>query len=75
MKLNSKMRNALKPSQFALPGKKAFPIPDETHGRAALSMAHNASPSEQSTIKQKVAEKFPQIKQSAGKRMMTKKGN
>ena len=68
-KLNAAMRRSLKPSQFALPGKKAFPIPDENHGRAALSMAHNASPSEQATIKEKVADKFPGIKQ-AGKRMM-----
>lgn len=69
-KLNAKMRNALKPKQFALPGGR-FPIPDANHGRAALSMAHNASPSEQETIKAKVHAKFPQI-QSAGKRMMRK---
>lgn len=69
-KLSSAMRRSLKPSQFALPEKKAFPINDESHGRAALSMAHNASPSEQSTIKDKVAAKFPDIKVGAGKRMM-----
>lgn len=72
MKLNAKMRSALKPKQFALPGGR-FPINDESHGRAALSMAHNASPDEQSTIKAKVASKFPDIKQ-AGKRMMQKRG-
>lgn len=72
MKLNAKMRSALKPSTFALPGGR-FPIPDESHGRAALSMAHDASPAEQSTIKAKVASKFPDIKQ-AGKRMMQKRG-
>lgn len=69
-KLSSAMRRSLKPSQFALPEKKDFPINDESHGRAALSMAHNASPSEQSTIKDKVHEKFPEIKMGAGKRMM-----
>jgi hypothetical protein len=76
-KLNSAMRRALKPSQFALPGKKAFPINDENHGRAALSMAHNASPSEQATIREKVASKFPGIKQTRpGKRaMMGKKAS
>lgn len=68
-KLNAAMRRALKPSQFALPGGR-FPINDESHGRAALSMEHNVSPSEQETIKRKVAAKFPEIKQSAGKRMM-----
>ena len=37
-------------------------------------MLHNASPSEQETIKSKVASKFPDIKQSGrpGKRMMRK---
>jgi len=73
-KLSAAMRRSLKPSDFALPGKKAFPIPDASHGRAALSMAHNASPSEQTTIKDEVAAKFPEIKQSAGKRMMMKGG-
>lgn len=74
-KLHAAARRQLKPSQFALPGGR-FPIPDESHGRAALSMAHNASPSEQTTIKNKVAAKFPDIKQSSrpGKRMLAKKG-
>ena len=77
-KLNAAMRRSLKPSQFALPGKKAFPVNDSNHARAALSMAHNASPSEQATIKSKVAEKFPDIKQSSnrpGKRIVAKKGD
>jgi hypothetical protein len=73
-KLHAAARRALKPSQFALPGGR-FPINDENHGRAALSMAHNASPSEQATIKKKVAAKFPGIKQSSrpGARMLAKK--
>lgn len=71
-KLSASMRKAFKPSQFALPGGR-YPINDENHGRAALSMAHNASPEEQATIKRKVAEKFPQIKQSRTK-MFGKKG-
>jgi hypothetical protein len=73
-KLNSKMRNALSSKAFALPGKRAFPINDESHGRAALSMAHNATPAEQETIKAKVAAKFPGIQQRAGKRMFGKGG-
>jgi hypothetical protein len=72
MKLNAKMRNALPKKEFALPGGR-FPIPDESHGRAALSMAHNASPAEQQTIKSKVASKFPDIQQSPGKKMMSRK--
>ena len=64
-KLNARMRNMLKQSQFALPGKKAYPIPDASHARNALSRASaNATPSEQDTIRRKVAEKFPNIEQS-----------
>ena len=48
-KLSSAMRRSLKPSQFALPEKKALPVNDESHA---------------------VAAKAPDIKQSAGKRMM-----
>lgn len=73
-KLNAAMRRALKPSQFALPGGR-YPIPDESHARNALARgSQNATPSEQATIARKVHEKFPGIKQSAGKRMMKKRG-
>lgn len=61
-KLKAAARKKLPTSAFALPGKKAFPIPDESHGRAALSMAHNATPAEQAKIKSKVKKKFPAIK-------------
>lgn len=71
-KLNAKMRNALKPKQFALPGGR-YPINDQNHARNALARAsQNATPSEQATIESKVAAKYPGIKQSAGKRMMRK---
>jgi len=69
--LSSKKRQSLPSSSFALPGKGAgpkgkgsgsYPIPDEAHGRAALSRAaQHASPAEQATIKRKVAAKFPGI--------------
>jgi len=56
-RLTAGTRNALPNSDFALPGRR-FPIQDQNHGRAALSMAHNASPAEQATIKRKVKNKF-----------------
>lgn len=69
--LSSKRRSKLPSSDFALPGKGAgpkgkgsgsYPIPDESHARNALARAaQNASPSEQATIKRKVAAKFPGI--------------
>lgn len=65
--LKAKERKALRPSQFALPSKApgsgSYPIPDQSHARAALSRASaNASPSEQATIRRKVHEKYPSIK-------------
>jgi hypothetical protein len=70
------MRNALKPSTFALPDKRAYPLPDASHARNALARAsQNATPAEQATIKSKVAAKFPGIKQErAGKRITKMKG-
>lgn len=59
-KLTAAARKRIPASKFALPGGR-FPIPDISHGRAALSMAHNASPSEQATIRRKVHAAFPSI--------------
>lgn len=61
MKLNKKARMAIAPNNFALPGRR-FPIEDKSHGRAALSMAHNASPEEQAEIRTKVKARYPGIK-------------
>lgn len=60
MKLTAAARKKIPSKDFALPGGR-FPINDESHGRAALSMAHNASPAEQSEIKAKVHSKYPGI--------------
>ena len=60
MKLTAAARKKIPSKDFALPGGR-FPINDVNHGRAALSMAHNASPAEQETIKRKVHAKFPGI--------------
>jgi hypothetical protein len=75
--LSAKQRQRMKSSQFALPGKGegpkgagsgSYPIPDQAHARAALSRAaQHASPSEQATIKRKVAAKFPGISVSGKK--------
>jgi hypothetical protein len=59
--LKSAARKKLPNSEFAGPGR-SYPIPDANHGRAALSMLHNAPPAEQQTIKAKVKRKFPGIK-------------
>jgi hypothetical protein len=59
-KLTTERRKELPSQEFALPGGR-YPIPEENHGRAALSMAHYASPAEQAIIKRKVHAKFPDI--------------
>lgn len=56
-RLTSKGRNALNSSQFAVPAKApgsgSYPIPDKAHARAALSLEHNAPPSERPAITRK----------------------
>lgn len=59
-KLTTERRAEIPGNEFALPGRR-YPIHDENHARAALSMAHYASPAEQATIKRKVHAKFPGI--------------
>ncbi len=62
-KLTTGRRAEIPGKDFALPGRR-YPINDENHGRAALSMAHYASPAEQATIKRKVHAKYPGIGKS-----------
>lgn len=75
MKLNAKMRNALKSSQFALPGKRAYPIEDKSHARNALArVSQHGTPAEKSEVREKVHERYPGIKQRPGKRITRKRG-
>ncbi len=59
--LNAAARKAIPTSQFAGPDR-SFPIPDENHAKAALSMAHYAS--DPGAIKAAVHRKFPDIGQA-----------
>lgn len=59
-KLTTERRDEIPGRAFALPGRR-YPIHDESHARAALSMAHYASPAEQATIKRKVHARYPDI--------------
>ena len=59
--LSAKARNKLPGSAFAGPDR-SYPIPDEAHGRNALTRAsQHASPELQAKIKAKVRRKFPSI--------------
>ena len=58
-KLNARSRKSLPKSDFALPGKRAYPIPDRGHAQAALGRSANKSPAVKAAVRRKVAEKYP----------------
>jgi hypothetical protein len=60
-KLTTERRDEIPGGEFALPNRR-YPIHDESHARAALSMAHYATPAEQAEIRAKVRAKYPDIK-------------
>lgn len=61
-KLNAARRNALSGSSFALPGRR-YPIEDESHARAALSMvAAHGTAHEKAVVRAHVHRKYPGIK-------------
>ena len=61
-KITSKQRKNLPASAFAMPAKRAYPIPDEAHGRNALArVATNGTPGQQATVRAAVAKKYPSI--------------
>jgi len=59
-KLTTERRDEIPGKEFALSGRR-YPIHDENHARAALSMAHYASPAEQAEIRRKVHARYPSI--------------
>ena len=64
--LTMQARKHIKPKNFALPKKKAYPIEDLAHARNALSRAaQNASPATEAKIRQKVYSKYPGLKERA----------
>lgn len=61
-KLSAAQRKNLQPSQFAVPGKDAYPIPDRAHAIAALSrVAQHGTPAEKARVKAAIRKKFPQL--------------
>ena len=60
--LTARGRRRLPDSAFAIPGKRAYPIHDEAHARAALSrVSQFGSPEEQAIVRRKVKERYPNI--------------
>jgi hypothetical protein len=74
------MRDRMPKKDFAGPHGNDYPIPDENHGRLALSGASHAenvgniSPSEEEGIKRKVHDKYPSIGQRVMRGSKMRKG-
>ena len=67
--LSTKQRKKLSKKEFALPGKRKYPIPDKAHARNALArVAQYGTPAEQKKVKAAVKKRFP----SVGKRSKMK---
>jgi hypothetical protein len=60
---NSKNRDKLPKSAFALPEEEKYPIPDIEHARNALArVAQNGSAAEQKKVRAAVEKKYPSLK-------------
>ena len=60
-------RSKLPKSDFAVPSKRKFPIPDISHARNALARANQGSDVEASTVRSAVYAKYPSLKKSGKK--------
>ena len=59
---STKERKKLSTKQFALPGKRKYPIPDKAHARNALArVAQSGTKEEQKKVKAAVRKRFPSI--------------
>jgi hypothetical protein len=58
-KLTEVERDRLPDSEFALPEKRQYPIPDRYHAELALRDLHSASLKDQVRIRQAIRKKFP----------------
>lgn len=61
-------RSKLPKSDFAVPSKRKFPIPDKSHARNALARANQASDVDASTVRSAVYAKYPSLKKKKPKR-------
>lgn len=67
--LKAKDRKKLSKDEFALPGKKKYPIPDKAHARNALArVAQNGSAADQKKVKAAVKKRFPSIGKKKSKK-------
>jgi hypothetical protein len=63
-KLTTAQRDKLASGSFVFPAKRAYPIPDANHARAALSMvAAHGSAAERKAVRDAVSRRYPGIKE------------
>lgn len=61
-KLTTLQRKHLSASSFALPGRRAYPIPDKSHARNALArISQFGTAAEKARVRAAVHRKFPSI--------------
>ena len=66
--LSAKQRKKLNKKEFALPGKRKYPIPDKAHARNALArVAQHGTPGEQKKVKAAVKKRFPSVSRTSKK--------
>jgi hypothetical protein len=64
-RLTYRARKHLKSGSFIFPEERAYPIPDEDHGRNALArVSQHGSPEKKAKVRAAVHRKFPGIKVS-----------
>ena len=69
-RLTATKRNDLSAKTFVFPGTRKYPIPDKSHGRAALQRASQfGTPEVKAKVRAAVHRKFPGIKQHDESRM------
>jgi len=62
-RLTAKQRKRMKPSSFALPRQRAYPINDIEHARMALAMVSKyGTDGEKSKVRRAVGDKYPSLK-------------
>jgi hypothetical protein len=60
--LSTKQRKKLSKREFALPGRRKYPIPDKAHARNALArVAQHGTPAERKKVRAAVRKRFPSV--------------
>ncbi|MFF8544821.1 hypothetical protein ACF060_31545 [Streptomyces werraensis] len=68
-KLKAKQRKKLPKKSFALPGKRAYPIHDKAHAKAALSrVKQHGTKAQQKKVRAAVTKRYPGLKKTGGGR-------